>query len=362
MKRKKIGLMSDSAINYKRILALNDVVHLEQVKNGFDLFILDITDFDESSNQLSGLRSINQTTPVIWVIDPVNSLKALNELKGIMGMGRIRIEYRNADDPQAILQSVAVMTYPDLPTKRMSMDLFIPVFNEAHRMDHVSSFAKKLQMLHSLGYPYITIYFIDDGSDDNSNAFLEDMIDAYYENSDHVEFKAAFRILKLDHNTRKAGTYMEAFRAATSDIIIFADADDAFNLDDISKLVNIVEQGFYDMVIGTKDKTAENRPFIRDLVSTVKRFLTKPLLPKGVTDSQTGLKMFRGQTVKPILSELDEKYGLAIDLKIIHVAKKMNLRVLEVPVHFDDRDGSHIDVVRDSFRFIKNMVKISLGM
>ncbi len=72
--------------------------------------------------------------------------------------------------------------------------------------------------------------------------------------------------------------------------------------------------------------------------------------------------MFRGAVVKPVLTQLNEKYGLAIDLKIIHVAKKMNLRVLEVPVYFKDRDGSHIDVAKDSIVFIKNMVKISLGM
>ncbi len=362
MKTKHISVFSDTNIDYNRLLPLYKVQPFDGLNPKTNLVIVDIEDFENSKIQLDLVRDVQSTTPILWVIDPINAVDAMHVLENMLTLGRIEVQYRNRDDFQGILQSVAILLNPDLPTKRVSMDLFIPVFNEAHRMHHIGAFVKKLQALNEMGYPYITIYFIDDGSSDDSDAFLNQMINRYLEESDVVEFKAAFRLLPLKQNTRKAGTYMEAFRVSTSDIIIFADADDAFRLNDISRMINIINQGFYDMVIGTKDKTAEDRPFIRDVISTIKRWMTKPLLPKGVTDSQTGLKMFRGAVVKPVLTQLNEKYGLAIDLKIIHVAKKMNLRVLEVPVYFKDRDGSHIDVAKDSIVFIKNMVKISLGM
>jgi len=362
MKRKKIGVFGNSSMDFKFILSLNEVVDKDVKLEELDLIIVDYLDMDTAKEALINIRKNNQITPILWVVDPLNSIDSMEYLKILDSLGRIHIEYRNFEDIQGVLQAVALLLNPDLPTKRVSMDLFIPIFNEVHRMQYVRGFAQKLQKLHQLGYPYISIYFIDDGSSDESEHFIEAMMNAYYDEADSVDYKAAFKLLKLGVNTRKAGTYMEAFRVSTSDIIIFADADNAFNLDDITKLINIINQGFYDIVIGTKDKTAEDRPFIRDIVSTAKRVLTKPLLPKGVTDSQTGLKLFRGQVVKQILAQLDEKYGLAIDLKIIHVAKKLNLRVLEVPVFFKDREGSHIDVIVDSARFIKNMVKISLGM
>jgi len=349
-------------MDYKKSLALNEIQNLDQVEFGFDLYIIDLIDMKESIQTLNDIRNVVEDIPVLWVIDPLQADEALEHLKSMNGKGRIKIEYRNAYDPQALMQAVALLIYPDLPTKRMTMDLFIPIFNEAHRIKYVREFAVKLRKLNALGYPYISIYFIDDGSNDDSNSFINDMIDAYHEENDAVDFKVAFHLIPLHENTRKAGTYMEAFRIATSDIIIFADADNAFNLDDISKLINIIEQGYYDIVIGTKDKTAEDRPFIRDVISTIKRIMTKPLLPKGVTDSQTGLKLFRGSVVKHILSQLDTKYGLAIDLKIIHVSKRLNLRVLEVPVYFKDREGSHIDVLVDSVKFVKNIIKIAIGM
>ncbi len=369
MIRKKIGVVSNSNVAYKNFLALNEITDINTdsvlgLDLLVDMFIVDITEFEKGVQCIANIRSLQKqfNKPILWVVDPLDSHEALLALEELTGLGRVKIQYRNTIDPQGIMQSVALLLYPDLPTKRVSMDLFIPIFNEAHRIKYVREFAEKLRQLHTLGYPYITIYFIDDGSNDASEDFLVDMIETYQSICDSVDYKSAFHIVKLNDNTRKAGTYMEAFKLATADIIVFADADNAFQIEDISKLINIIEQGFYDIVIGTKDKTAEDRPLIRDIVSTFKRILTKPLLPDGVTDSQTGLKLFRGQVVKHILPTLDHKYGLAIDLKIIYEAKKLQLRVLEVPVFFKDREGSHIDVVFDSFRFIKNMVKISIGL
>jgi len=362
MNRKKIGVLQNTKVDYQFYLSLNEIIKKDVLVTYVDMIIVDYMDLEESMRIIISLRKAKRSVPVLWIVAPLEASRALEMLSKLEGLGRIQLEYRNFNDMQGLLQSVALLLTPDLPTKRVSMDLFIPVFNEAHRMHYVKDFAQKLHNMHEMGFPFITIYFIDDGSDDDSDAFLGDMMDAYFENSDTVDFKVAFKLLKLGHNTRKAGTYMEAFKVATSDLIIFVDADNAFKLHDISKLINIINQGYYDIVIGTKDKTAEDRPLIRDLVSTLKRILTKPLLPKGVTDSQTGLKLFRGSVVKYILPQLNESYGLAIDLKIIHVAKKLNLRILEVPVYFKDREGSHIEVVRDSIKFVKDMVKISLGM
>lgn len=362
MNRKRIGVMQNTKTDYQFHLSLNEIIKKDVLVTAVDMMLVDYLDIEESFRVIQNIRSHKSYLPILWIVEPIEAPQALELMKTLEGMGRTQLEFRNSKDVNGLLQSVALLLTPDLPTKRVSMDLFIPIFNEAHRKHYVSAFAKKLHGMHAMGFPFISIYFVDDGSDDDSEEFLMEMMEAYQEENDTVNFKVAFKLLKLGHNTRKAGTYMEAFRVATADVIIFVDADNAFELNDISKLINIMNQGFYDIVIGTKDKTAEDRPFIRDVVSTCKRILTKPLLPQGVTDSQTGLKLFKGTVVKHILAQLNESYGLAIDLKIIHVAKKLNLRILEVPVFFKDREGSHIDVVSDSLKFMKDLVKISLGM
>ena len=123
-------------------------------------------------------------------------------------------------------------------------------------------------------------------------------------------------------------------------------------------MINILHDGYWDMVIGTKDDTAEGRSLARRLMSFVKRVLTKPLLPEGVIDSQTGLKAFNSTAASHILPYLHESTGLAIDLEMVHIARKLNFRVLQIPVECIDREGSHIDVVRDSLRFLRSIVHI----
>lgn len=43
---------------------------------------------------------------------------------------------------------------------------------------------------------------------------------------------------------------------------------------------------------------------------------------------------------------------------MMFIAKKLKLRVLQLPVECIDRDGSHIEVWRDSVRFMRSLVDI----
>ena len=82
------------------------------------------------------------------------------------------------------------------------------------------------------------------------------------------------------------------------------------------------------------------------------------MLPKGVYDSQTGLKAIKASSAKFILPYLSRSRGLAIDLELMYYAKKLNFRVLQLPVKCIDRDGSHVDVIKDSLSYLKNIYLI----
>ena len=163
---------------------------------------------------------------------------------------------------------------------------------------------------------------------------------------------------ELEQNTRKAGTYIEGIKSIEADILLFVDADNSFFIEDISLMINIILKGYYDIVAGTKDLAAEKRPLIRKILSFGKRTLTKNMLPKGVYDSQTGLKAIKASSAKFILPYLSRSRGLAIDLELMYYAKKLNFRVLQLPVKYIDRDGSHVDVIKDSLSYLKNIYLI----
>ncbi len=342
-----------SMYDYKEILSIE-----EQNFEGVDLFILDIKNAEKAFEIINEVRVFNASLAILWILDYEDYGKIHNMIKRINGIGKVLTMPWTGNKIDRIIESIESVLNPFVPVKKEEIAFVIPVYNEEERFVHVKDFLKKINQLNEDVLKNLSIYFIDDGSNDRSKELLENLIKETEEAEDTVLQKKLYCIHAIDQNTKKAGTYIEAFKKVNSDIIIFADADNGYELEDIMRMVNLLKQGYYDMVVGTKDLTAENRPPVRRMISFFKRIVTKPLLPYGITDSQTGLKIFKSSLLSYIIPYLDIKFGLAIDLKILHAARKLRLRVYEVPVRFYDREGSHVEVVKDSIRFLKSVLTI----
>lgn len=312
---------------------------------------------DEASalQSASTLRAAHPGVPLLFVTQTREPHCALFR---VAGHGPVRLLHQFADDSEQLLHDVQALLHPEYPAQNRRIAIVLPVYNEAGRFENVRNFCAKLRRQLAGAYPQITLFFVNDGSKDGTEALVAQVIADDADAADSIHAYSPMAVSTLAANTRKAGTYIEGLQSIRADILIFADSDDSFAVEDIASMINILGDGYWDMVIGTKDETAENRSPLRIVMSFVKRFLTKPLLPQGVIDSQTGLKAFSYAAASHILPYLHPNTGLAIDLEMVHVARKLNFRVLQLPVKCIDRDGSHVDVVRDSLRFLRSIVAI----
>lgn len=356
-----VGYIKDnSRINYKEIPSIYTFEETDsQQFNKYLVVIVDMSDLDKGLKVINECRNINSHMPVIWLLDYKQHLKIHDYLTKINGVGRLTTMPYGDERLSRIDDQIESLLNPNLPVKKEEIAFVIPVYNEAKRFHHVRHFVEKIMDMKTNDVRNLSIYFIDDGSSDQSTKLLENLINDYEASNDMAMVNQAFTMRKLKCNTKKAGTYIEAFEVIDADTIIFADADDGYEFEDIMRMLNLLDQGYYDMIVGTKDLLSENRPPVRRFISACKRMLTKPLLPKGVTDSQTGLKVFKKEMLSYILPGLNTSYGLAIDLKILNAAKKNRLRVYEMPVRFIDREMSHVDIVKDSIKFVQSILKIS---
>lgn len=365
--KKIIGIytLSDRNIQFEQILNLYKTKVIDTIDDvsfkDIDCLILDVINDEQSIKIINSIRAINEKLPVIWLVDFEDYKKIHSWIKLIEGIGRIETMSWFGDKCEKLTEKIELVLNPHMPVKREEIAVVIPVFNEETRFSHVKSFVRKIMSLKENNFSNIGIYFIDDGSSDHSRELIHQLIGDINSSSDTVPYKDTFKLELIKINTRKAGTYIEAFKHVNADTVVFADADDGYEVEDIVRMINLLNQGYYDIVIGTKDLIAENRPPVRRFISFCKRMLTKPLLPSGITDSQTGLKVFTGTSVNMIVAELEEKFGFAIDLKILHVAKKLKFRMIEMPVRFYDREGSHVDVIKDSISFIKSIMRITFS-
>lgn len=322
--------------------------------------IVGIIDGSSTKNILAlaeNLRAHNPVLPLL-IMRPFGTKDSLEILNNLKGIGQIRFLYWQNKDQQQLLEYTQSLLHPEYPTGRTDIAIILPVYNEESRFGYVRNFTAKLKDLIESAFINVSIYFVNDGSKDRTEEMVKMLSLESEESLPYIERTDFFNYSSLIKNTRKAGTYIEGIRSIQADVLIFADADDSFSIDDIARFINIIRDGYYDMVVGTKDTTAENRSSIRRLMSFCKRLLTKSLLPSGVHDSQTGLKALNSIAARHIIQSLHEETELAIDLEILYLAKVMNFRVLQQPVSCIDREGSHIRIIRDSISFIKNIIKI----
>ncbi|OOM77749.1 undecaprenyl-phosphate 4-deoxy-4-formamido-L-arabinose transferase [Clostridium puniceum] len=319
-----------------------------------------IIDVENASNGIkiaNKLRMINPSSNILFINNFVSSAEHLFFTK-IKGYGKTKILRWRTTYPDELLINIQDLIHPEYPSKVSDIAIIIPVYNEEARFEKVYNFIKKLKILVNQSFTNASIYFVNDGSKDNTQKLIDKLLEAEYEETNIISNQSQLNTYELQYNTRKAGTYVEGISSINASVMIFVDADDSFDIDDIAKIINILNTGYYDIVVGTKDFSAANRSFLRRLVSFFKRLLTKPLLPKGIYDSQTGLKGITSNCSKLLLPHLHENTGLAIDLEMMYIAKKLNFRALQLPVKCIDQEGSHVNIIKDSISFIKIILKL----
>ncbi|WP_426710748.1 glycosyltransferase [Cetobacterium sp. SF1] len=346
---------------YKENLFLYNYVILSKsmlIPKDFKVAIIDLDDKKEIIDICNSIRLLNSSTPIV-IISNFKRNFDYDILLHIRGEGIIRILLFSENNKDVFVNTLDSLLDLSYSHDNFQINFIIPIYNEEQRFKNVINFTKKITYFIENNYPKSKIIFVNDGSKDKSKVLIENLIQEIKTQSDYISDRGFLGVRTLEENTKKAGTYIEGLKIAQGDIIIIVDGDDSFYIEDIGKIINVIREGYFDCIFGTKDLTAENRPPIRRALSFFKRILTKGLLPKNVYDSQTGLKGLKGDVAKYILPHLSQKRELAIDLEMGYLAKYFNLRVLQLPVQCIDREGSHIQLIKDSISYIKNIISIT---
>ncbi len=348
-------------INYSEILGFFSfkeygVEEAVDIQEGQAL-IIDTLSKERAIELATEYRQRYQALPILILTD-YNQIFTSGDISRIEGTGQIRIHPVTADNGDKIVELLNTLINPEYASEVFKLSIIVPLYNEEERFEHVLNFAEKLNLFLEESYRNSKIYFINDGSADRTGVLAEKLVKKLSESSSYISDFGFLEVRDLEKNTRKAGTYIEGLKSVHSNIIVIVDGDDSFYVEDIAKIVNILREGYYDLVAGTKDLTAENRPPVRRILSFIKRALTKPLLPRGIYDAQTGLKGMRGEAARYILPHLSVERELAIDLEMLYICKKLKFRAMQLPVRCIDRDGSHVDIVRDSLRYLKSIASI----
>lgn len=227
----------------------------------------------------------------------------------------------------------------------MKISLIIPMYNEGRI---IADTAKSLSEYMSNNFEEYEILFCDDGSVDGSADIVRKM-----------ELPCV-RVTGYSENRGKGSAVRHGVKEADGELVMFTDADLAYGTDVVKQYYDFYTENRSDVMIGSRnlgEDGYEGYTATRRLAS--KAYIRVLCLVGGfkLSDSQCGCKAFSKKAAKDIFGRCAVD-GFAFDFEAILWAGKLGYSISELPVKIINHRESKVNMLRDSFRMIKDLLKI----
>ena len=210
------------------------------------------------------------------------------------------------------------------------LSVILPVFNLAAEIR--GNLEKVETVLRRTGLAY-ELLPVDDGSSDGTAEALRDW----------AAPEAGRRPVFLDRNGGKGNALKAGFKASRGELILLLDGDLDILPGYLPGFLETMERTHADIVIGSKrhPKSRVRYPWHRRLASAVYFGLVRMFIGMPITDTQTGMKLFRRNVLGEALDRMLVK-TYAFDLELLAIAFGRGAKIAEAPVaiRFGDKFGA----------------------
>ena len=183
---------------------------------------------------------------------------------------------------------------------------------------------------------------------------------------DRFARRDSVRLLRNDRNRGKGYSVKRGMLAATGRYRVFTDADLAYPLDEIWNIIAALRSGA-DIATACRalpesHSEAASRQarylYTRRVMSRAFNRLVRLTLLPGILDTQAGLKGYTASAAIDVFSRVSIP-GFGFDLECLFVARRLGLRVVEVPVRFrHDEETTTVRFVRDAVTMTSDLARI----
>jgi glycosyltransferase involved in cell wall biosynthesis len=226
-------------------------------------------------------------------------------------------------------------------TKSPSISVVLPAFQLgpviAANIERVASVLSTMS---------VEIVVVDDGSTDQT---LSEALRA-------TSNMPGTSVLRHPVNRGKGQALFTGARVAQGDLIVFLDADLDLPPEQLPALLD--GMGDADVLVGAKrdSMTAGRYPLIRRVLSRLFSLATVGLFRLTVTETQTGLKIFRRKVLEVVIPQMRIE-GYAYDLEMLVRAQRAGFKLAQTPVELGSgastaslRGGMLWQMARDTAR------------
>ncbi len=217
---------------------------------------------------------------------------------------------------------------------RSAICILIPAYNEEKRI------AGLVRRVESMGYP---ILVVDDGSRDGTARLLKELGVPYVTQEINRGKGAALR------------KGFEVFLKSQGQALIMMDSDGQHDPGELEFFVRAISGTEADLVVGNRMTDPKSMPLVRRITNRFMSWMLSCAIGQAVPDSQCGYRAIRAEALKKLELHTDH---FEIESEMLLEAGRQGLRIRSIPVRSVYEGGvSHIDPVRDTYRFFKFLLK-----
>ena len=201
----------------------------------------------------------------------------------------------------------------------MTLSIFFPAYNEEDNIALVVKEALKIAPQVSEDFEVIVV---DDGSSDRTAQVVREI---------SKEFPQV-RLVSHGKNRGYGAALKTGMESATKDYIFYCDSDNQFDLSELPRLVELIDES--DLVIGYRLNRQD--PWMRVVMARVYNLLVRLLFGLRVRDVDCGFKLFRRGILDQLSLTLRSK-GYLLETALLVKAQKAGFKIKEVGVQHRPR-------------------------
>jgi len=230
----------------------------------------------------------------------------------------------------------------------MDLSIVIPVYNEEQKIRHDITAASNF--LSGCGMTG-EIIVVDDGSSDQTSEVASNT---------SGDKGVSLKIIAYKEHTGKGKAVKTGIMEAGSDLIMFIDSGNCVPYENISRGIDLLKDGECEIAHGSRFLTesliTRPRKQYRKLVSFFFRKYIRILsrIPKNLTDTQCGLKIYRKETAHELYAACITD-GFLFDVEIILRAREKGYRIMEFPIEWTTDPDSRLSVSRTFLSIFSEM-------
>jgi len=228
----------------------------------------------------------------------------------------------------------------------MSLDLSIvmPAYNEVARIRPSLEVIRSFLIRHSIA---AEVLVVDDGSTDGTAEVVRSL---------NAEFEPAgpLRILQNPGNRGKGYSVRHGMIESRGARVLFTDTDLSSPIEEYFKLAAPLDRGEASIAFGSRalpeSRLGVRQSRMREYSGRSYNLAVRILAGLPFRDTQCGFKLFTREAADAVfpLQTID---GFGFDVEVLYIARKLGIRMAEVPVAWSHVEGSHVKLLNGARAF-----------